>query len=293
MAELRATQLANPDYAFCDTVLVRVRVGKDFVYLNDSDQYAALGATAHDGQAGLVLPSGEFQNIAAAVDHRDRIETAYAIALQENGDATVRKTVRFFGDEFAVWNRKFSEMRPEERRRYHEEAVAAISQNAEADGEFATDFSSYPGVESFSVRVKRFAVRDGDYLYLAVPQSLSGLFDLRSDTRETPLYLAKPKRKSISIEVACPAGFEKVCLPQAFSCETLGGNLAISATEGPVPSDPAAGRQFSLVYSADLPAALVGPAAYGALFDLNRRISRVGAGMILLRRQSAPVQRAQ
>lgn len=284
VARIAEVEMAHPDYFLCDAVLVRVQIGKDTIYLNDTDQYAALGATEHDGKKCFVLPSGETQQIAASADHGDRSQVSYKISIDDNGDATITKNNFFFGSQFGWWNQRFSQMRPEDKRRYFQQAVAAISQNAEPIGDLSTDFASYPGVVSLSVRAKNFAVRDNDYLYLRLP-ALSGMLELNSDSRQTPLYIEAPTRGSVSADVVCPSGFEVVRLPESFSREVLGGKVTVSVTQAPAEKNSKLGQRISCVYSAELPAALIIPLAYKDLFNLNNYLSRVGTSMILMRRQ--------
>ncbi len=274
--ELRDIQLANPDYQQAPAVLVRVPVGKEMVYLNDTDQYAALGATGADERMGLELAGGKLAMIHNPPDSHHRTVDGNTITLEANGDATIHQTLRFYGTQFAFWNRQFSRMRPEDRSRFFQEAVASVSQNAQAVGELKTDFSRYPGIESFTVRVKHWAVLDGDYLYMQVPQTLKGCLPLNSDTRSNPLYLGEPTRQRVNVTVHLPKGFKLLRLPEPLTQPLWGGQVAMAAT--------VKGDEAKLTYTADFPAAMVAPSDYGELFALNRRLSRVGAGMILLER---------
>ena len=53
------------------SVLVRVKSGDEYVYLNDTNQYAAVGSTPHDGRPGILLPSGKLVTI-SSTEGRER-----------------------------------------------------------------------------------------------------------------------------------------------------------------------------------------------------------------------------
>jgi len=196
-------------------VLVRVRLdGKD-VYLNDTDEYAALGATAHDGCYGLGLDAGKLLTIKARPGMRDRSDTDFDVTVQANGDAVIRKRTNYYGAGYAEARKRFAEMLPEERRRYFMEAVAQISQAATAEGELETAFDSYPGVEQFTVRVPRYAVPSGGYLYFTMPASLQDLFGFRSETRDNPIFWSAPRRIAIRTTLTLPQEFATLVLQPA------------------------------------------------------------------------------
>ena len=54
--------------------------------------------------------------------------------------------------------------------------IARISQSATAAGELVTDFTQYPAVGKLPVTAEKYAVRDGDHLYLTLPDDLPSLF---------------------------------------------------------------------------------------------------------------------
>ncbi|HUU43596.1 MAG TPA: DUF3857 and transglutaminase domain-containing protein, partial [Planctomycetota bacterium] len=280
---LQKTLLDNPDYELFDTVLIRVRTADGTVYLNDTDQYAVLGSTLYEGRPGLVLPAGSVETVEAAPGKSDLTETSFAIKLDASGDAVITRTRRIYGTDFAGEHKKFAEMPPEDRRRYHLELIATLAQNAEAVGDLHTDFTAYPGVESFTVRVKDFAVRDGDYLYFDLPESLQGLFWLRSDKRDNPLYLSDAKDLHLNVHVLYPAEFEPVMLPGTVSWHSAAGTVRVSAARAAPDNPDAAGRALSVTAAARLAPAIVNPGQYAALFELNRRLSHRASRMILLR----------
>jgi transglutaminase-like putative cysteine protease len=201
-----------PSPADFSEVLVRVRLDGRDVYLNDTDEYAALGATGHDGRYGLGLDAGKLFTLRAWPEMRDRSEEDFAVTVQADGEAVIRKRTNYYGSAYAEARRRFAEMVPEERRRYFQNAVAEISQAAVAEGDLETEFDSYPGVEQFTVRVPRYAIGVGDYLYLTMPESLRDAFGFRSETRENPILWPGPRRIAIRTLLTLPQEFARLIL---------------------------------------------------------------------------------
>jgi transglutaminase-like putative cysteine protease len=193
-------------------VLVRVRLDDRNVYLNDTDEYAALGAAAHDGCYGLGLGAGKLFTIRAWPEMADRTDADYDVNVQANGDAVIRKRTNYYGSGYAAARKRFAEMVPEERRRYFQEAVAQIAQAATAEGELETAFDSYPGVEQFTVRVPHYAVRADGYLYLTMPASLQDVLGFRSETRDNPIFWSSPRRIAIRAALTLPQEFATLAL---------------------------------------------------------------------------------
>jgi hypothetical protein len=280
--------LRSPRPGLFPQVLVRVKVRmpsrdtSEYVYLNDTDQYAALGTTGHDGYPGLLLPKGQVIEIAAAFQRFNASDTAYDIAIEPNGEATITKALRHHGTAFGSSNRRYAEMTTELRRRHHEELVSDISESAEAKGDLKTDFSVYPGVEQFSVVAKRFAVRDGEFLYSRILGSLAGLLRLRSESRENPLYLDSPRRICIQANVTLPDGFTLALKPHAFMWDATFGSVCVTCRDVSVSGQPGARRQFFVSATAYLDPTVVPASQYRDLFELDRRLAHPERQLILL-----------
>ncbi len=266
-----------PDTSIFNQVLVRVKAGEDFVYLNDTDQYAALGATPYDGFLGLALATGTIETIRAAEDKRNRSEVDYVVELSENGDAVITKTRRFHGNAFTSFHRKFAEMPPEERRRYHQQAVTSIAQGAKPEGDLVTQFDVYPGVETLSVKVERFAVRDGDYLYLRVPGISGSPFALDSDTRDNPFYVARPVRRVVTAHVRLPSDMKKVSLrpPEAdWSVPANAGIIRVSSARS--------NGSLTLTRVVELAPTVIPASGYNKLLTINRELRHPKSAILLL-----------
>ena len=282
-----------PASSWFPVVLVRVRTPVGYVYLNDTDQYAELGATSHDGHPGLVLRKGRVESIEALPGAEDRSEAQFDIVLRDDGDAVITKTVRYYGTAFGGRNRTFAEMPPEKRRRYHQEALAQLSQSAAADGELRTDFSSYPGVEAFTASVADFAVRDDRYLYLNLPGGLRNLLGLRADERTNSLYWSGPRRSHVVTSVTLPEAFPQVILVPGtvdWTAPCQAGSVRVQYDSPTAVADAATSqKQLRLVHDVDLMPAVLAARDYSRLLELNQALSHARAWTLMLGSGVQPV----
>ncbi|MFC1451765.1 DUF3857 domain-containing protein [Verrucomicrobiota bacterium] len=267
---------------------VLVRVGEPslglaqgaFVYLGDTDQYAAPGATAHEGRLGLVVPDGELIEIVPA--RRTLGVTEYRLGVQPDGAVKLTRRDLLYGTAFGAENKRFSEMTPEEKKRHHQELVGRISVAAQAEGDLFTDFSGYPGVVELSVRIPDYAVRDGPFLYFALPDSLHGSLVLRSDSRANPLYLSRKMRRNVLMEIAVPPGFAPAVLPASFRDAGMADGAA-SAYMRCETVEAGSGTVIEVSAGVEIGPGIVAPEHYAALLDLDRRLSHHRSRTVLLR----------
>jgi transglutaminase-like putative cysteine protease len=256
--------------------LVRVTLDGAAVYLNDTDQYAELGTTPSDGRVAIALATQGFEVIHAAKDCRDKTETDYTLSLSDSGKTRVGITRRFFGNTFNSQNRYFSELPPEERRRYYQELVSGVAQGAQPVGELETKFDSYPGTEQFTVEVDHYSVVDGKYSYLDLPYTPS-LFYLGADSRTLPLYLSHGHQQTVRTHVNLPAGFRKVAIApvsQSLSAPDGAGNIRITSTEED--------GQRVIVHEMETRPAIVSAEDYPAMLKLETTLGRKDSKTLLL-----------
>ena len=197
-------ELANPD-AFTH-VLVRVRPTPDapYIWLNDTDQYDQPGTTPSEGSRALDLASAEFVTIAAAPELSTQSELICTIELNTTGGARIRMQQQVFGPRYGALKKMFAEMTPEQFRRFQQEELAKVAQSARPEGEFKVDFNNYPGMVDFTCAIPNYAVRDGEYLYLELPQTLRRIFRLQADARTNPLFVNQQGRQRISTVIVLP-----------------------------------------------------------------------------------------
>jgi transglutaminase-like putative cysteine protease len=221
LPELLEPMIEAPQRPYFGTVLVRVRADGQSIVLNDTDQYAPLGSTPHDGKPALAM-DGSIELLAAPEGRRDRTETVYDIVLDSDGSAVLSRTRAFRGMDMAAMHKLYAEMPPEEQRRHTQELIASVSQSAELMGELRTAFGGDVGSESFRVRIPRYAIRTGEFLQTRLPRTLPPLMPLPADRRAHPFHRGKSDRRRIEtrFRVTDPAA-EAVILPPDADWRTV------------------------------------------------------------------------
>ncbi len=229
------------------------------VYLNDSNQYARLGTVAHQQNWLLDLNQGRIvEKIADQANTlENRLETNYDISLNQDGAARVTRQVKTFGINFQHSNQRFAEMTPEKRNRYHQKIIAALSQAAEPIGQLTTVFDNYPGLESLTVEIPTFAVRENDYLYWQLPGfPLKNIFSTGEKTRNNPFYQQQRLLARTTWMMHLPENTHTIDLmpaatPLRFVLPENGGQITISSEIGYVEDDEAK-RPATLSVSVDI-----------------------------------------
>ncbi len=136
IAGITNVAMAFPLPDFFPTPLVRVTLDGVNYYLNDTDQYAQLGSTASDGAMGIALSTGAWETVHAVKGCEDATRTDYALLLDDTGRTLLQVSRWYYGGSYSDRNKYFSELPPEERKRYFQEAVSAVAQGARAGGRF-------------------------------------------------------------------------------------------------------------------------------------------------------------
>ena len=250
------------------------------LYLNDGNQYSDPGASAFEDMACLTLPDGTFGKITP--DHPTIEERQYTLGIQSNGLVHITCEETLYGTRFGAENQRFAEMRPEDRRRYHQELIAALSQSARPDGELLADFSSYPGRIQFSIHVPDYAISAGDYLYFSLPETQSRLFRLRTAARDNPLFLRSPVRRHMRTRVDLPPGHRVESAPEQLQRSAVAGApISVGITSEPVTQ----GRQQTLITDTRMDAepALIAAACYEELRQLDARMESYQNETVVLR----------
>ncbi|RLD12355.1 MAG: hypothetical protein DRI44_00865 [Chlamydiae bacterium] len=263
-------------------VLVKVKSGDNDIYLNDTSQYASLGSTPHDGRPGLILPKGKISIINASSNKADKTEVEYTIKLSENGDAEITKTTKSFGTTYASDKKYFDEITPEDRKRYFQNAISTISQGATPVGNLITKFDSYPGIEQLTVKVDKFAILDGDFLYLKVPISLNNILGLKSDVRDNPVSWGNKTKMILTASVELPKEFDNVKLTPPDITWKAPENAGTITTKTLV-----SGSKIKIIDSVDINPAVISVDDYDDLLEINRKLSHPRMRTILVSRKTA------
>jgi hypothetical protein len=185
------------------TPLVRVNVDGTTYYLNDTDQYAWLGSTEHEGKLALVLPDGSHTTVEAAGDGATRTDVLCRMTVDDNGKTRISLRRQYFGNRYNEKKKYFSEVTPEDRHRYHQSQVSKVAQGARPVGDLSTRFEEYPGVEEFAVEVDRYAIADGKFEYFPLPVTPQ-LVPAPTDHRELPFYIGWRSDERVRTEIELP-----------------------------------------------------------------------------------------
>ncbi len=256
--------------------LVRVEVDGQIYYLNDTDQYGRLGSTPYDGKLGVVLPREAQEVITAIKDCTDKHETDYSLSVTDQGSTRIKISRRYYGTEFNGKNRFFSELPPEERRRYFQELVASVSQGARPVGELVTRFDGYPGVEEFTVNIDKYSVLDGKYLYFDLPFTPS-LFPPGPEQRRLPLYVGRDSDRIVRTEINLPRGFSKLVIAPAaaeLKAPAAAGVASISFKRE--------GQRIVMEHRYETAPAIVSPKEYPGMLKLEASLEKKSSRLFLL-----------
>jgi hypothetical protein len=254
---------------------VRVILNGQTYYLNDTDQYSQPGTTPHAGRLALALASRNIEEIKAARNCEEKSETSYGITLAKDGRAQISVTRRYFGPEFNGKNRYFSELPPEERRRYHQELVTSVAQGARPVGDLVTKFDTYPGIEQYAVTVDHYAVADGKYLYFDLPFTPS-LFPVGADTRTLPLFINEAGRDEIDTEISLPPEFQKLIIaPLAEKLRAADGGTARVTVAS-------ANGKFRLTHDLQTTPTIIAPADYAKMLKAESSLREKSSRAFLL-----------
>ncbi len=277
LPEIQQVQTQYPTWDLFTDLLVRVNAGPDTVYLNDTDQYASLGALSCNGCLALDMQTKRIAAIEAAPQKQDREAYHYLIKLADDGSAEIAVQREMYGKIYAQERKRFMEMSPEEKKRMFQRLVAEISQSAEALSEFKAQFDSYPGIQSFSVRVKTFAVQGNNLMNFRLPRVLDSLFLISAEQRENPF--AREQRSAISITAAVqlPRTFRTpVLVPPAVNTVLPNGGFVRVAVE-------AQADELTIFHEADIRPFALTPTDYRELVELGRQLTGPAAETIVLR----------
>jgi hypothetical protein len=258
--------------------LVRVSADGEDYYLNDTDQYSHLGTTAFDGKLGMALASGKMETIQAAENCDNKTETDYALSLAVDGKARIQISTHFYGGNYNAWNHFFAELPPEERKHYYQEAVSGVAQGARAEGDLTTDFSTYPGLEQFTVDLDDYGVVAGKYLYFNLPFTPSQ-FAAVTDQRTLPFFIADKSESIIRTEVELPAGYRGTDVsPRSERLAAPGGSESRITATGK-------NNQCVVTYDFENKPAVISPQDYPALLNIQSALGRRLGTIFLLERE--------
>jgi len=260
-------------------VLVKVVVDGVPYYLNDTDEYAQLGATAFDGKLALDLAVQQFETVQAAPGCADKTDTVYHLNLTDDGHAQIQITRSYYGGDFGAKHRYFAELPPEERNRYFQEAVSGVAQGAQAAGDLVTRFDTYPGVEQFTVDINHYTVVDGQNMYFNLP-FVPYITAPGADHRALPLFINSTLDNSVRTEIALAPKFQHLVINPPVGRLTMPGggeSATVTATN--------TNGQVALNYEFKTTPAIINPVDYPAMLKLESTLSKKSSRVFLLDRE--------
>jgi hypothetical protein len=258
--------------------LVKVNVDGQGYYFNDTDQYAQPGTTGSNGKLALSLPDQKFITISVPKGDANRIETDYAISIAKDGKAQIEISRWFYGQSYNENNEFFSELPPEEREHYFQEAVSRVAQGARPISDLTTKFDTYPGLEKFTVQMDNFAVANGKYFYFNLPFTGS-LFDALADHRELPMYVADADENDFRAEIQLPDGYrESGIAPKNEKLVAPGGSEARITKSND-------GSKVVVTEQLEIAPGIIKPKYYSDLLNIQSELGQKSASTFLLEQE--------
>jgi hypothetical protein len=257
-------------------VLVKVSADGETYYLNDSDQYAHLGATPFDGKLAIDLASQNFETIHAAKNCGEKTDTVYSMALSDAGKTRVEIARYYYGGDYGAKHRFFAELPPEERNRYFQEAVSGVAQGAHPVGGLTTDFDHYPGVEKFAVDVDHYSVVDGKNMYFNLP-FVPSILAPGADQRSLPLFIDGEMDNTVRTEITLAPGFKHPVIappPGEFTMPDGSETAFITETN--------ADGKYVITHEFKLAPSIVSPKDYPSMLKLESALSKKSSRVFLL-----------
>lgn len=263
------------------TVLVKVDINKETIYLNGLSQYAALGTSPFDNYQALCLKNGSIKKICVSSDKANRSDTVFDMSVDPTGRIGLTASTLMRGTDFDVFHKKFAEITPENRRRHYLELVSSVSQSAKAVSDLTTDYTKYPGRLEYSIVADRYAVADGEYLYFTIPGGLERLLKYRSNERTLPLAWTDHTDRMIKHNIVLPEGYEPVILPHNFSWQAPDGagmvEVAVEYSES--------SNTIRMIHMADLKPALIQPEDFPSIITASQKLAHPEMRTILLKKK--------
>jgi hypothetical protein len=257
------------------TPLVKITLDGENYYLNDTDQYAQLGSTGCDGALGIALSAGAWEVIHAAKDCEDATRTDYTLLLDDSGRTLLEVSRWYYGENYGDRNKYFSELPPEERKRYFQEAVSAVAQGAQAVGNLTTKFDTYPGLEQFSMIIGNYGIADGNYFYFDLP-TIPPLMPVGADHRALPLLISQGNKNTVQINVEMPPDFPRTLIaPKSVDFNVAGAETARMTTQ-------ATPGGYDITDEFVTAPAIISPMNYQAMLKVDSTLDRKSSKVFLL-----------
>ena len=206
-----------PSTALFDQLILKIDVEGMPIYLSGASQYTHIGTSYFDQQWALNLEEQQLETIQLDEPYQDQVQDVQHLNVDAQGTLMVEATNTLHGMRFELLHQFYDEMTPELRRRNQQSLLQLIAENATTDREIETQFDTYPGQIIYEATAERYAVLDGAYLYVNMPQLFDDLFNFRSTERTLPFSYDDLVRETRHVHIALPEEYEPIYIPPTFT----------------------------------------------------------------------------
>ncbi len=218
-----------------------------------------------------------------------RMDNFCRLEVRSNGAVDFDVTNRTYGVVIGVLRKKFAELLPEMRSRFHQQLLGDLAQNATATSELVTDVKGYPFSLSFGAYAEGYAVAKDDGLTIKIPDFKEKFFSVGGERRQSPIVVGGAREVVDTYEVVFPEGYTEIeSLPKDFEIRNPRNEDEIWLRHA-VTSRVEGGRLHVTVRRC-APARVVdtflGPEYHPFLHDWNRRVAAEAARTITARRRT-------
>jgi len=262
----------TPQRNLFGTLLVQVQTEHGSLLLNDTDHYAELGTTTNERRPSMTL-DGSRGVVEVNDDRRERELDEWLLDVAADGTTRIVNHKTYWGAAVNSFRKQFRELPPEERSRLQQEMVAGISQSAEIERDLITDLENYPGLRRLAVQAPRYAVREGQTMFLTLPGIDSRLLPLRSERRTAPLYLGRSSVSEVRHLVVLPREVTRIlAAPPAELNIALPGGLGHVSLVTEIHRLDNGQLEVRLARRVSLDSGIMPPELYASLLAINRRL---------------------
>lgn len=181
----------------------KIKIDDKSYFVDATNKFSKLGESITENNIGLILNKGkvEFVDVKSNEKNITRTEKKYNIVIDLNGDATINKTIYYYGINAIGERGKYKYMTPIMKQQDYQKELGMISQNAYPISKQMDIGLGSPVKISYIYKYKNFASIDGNFIYFDLPYRLDKL-DLFEKVRKYPfeLYSDIIEKDNISIE---------------------------------------------------------------------------------------------
>ncbi len=238
----RLYQEGLPRPGFFNALVVRARAGGRTFYLTGENEYTPSDCSVREGDTFFdpqTLAFGEVRldetddstwwkpwtwfdtpvsSAPGASDWSSRKVNFCRMTVREDGGVDFDITNRTYGVGVGSFRKRFAEMLPERRTRFHQSLLGEIAESASATRELGTDIEGYPAVLSLAAFVPAFASAHGGEITVRVPDFDSGFLSVGGPLRQTPISTGGSTETVDIYELVFPKGFTAIeHLPEPYA----------------------------------------------------------------------------